>query len=141
MTKRPGLKYIYKEGFGREFADLDKYPVLNAGIIKSFNLDAVKDARPFGYTYEGYINVPSDDLYTFQLEANDGAILYLDNQLLINNDGGHQTQNLERKKGLKKGLHPIRLNYFQMGRAKKLLVKWSSTTMENREISENVLFH
>ena len=38
MTKRPGLKYIYKEGFGREFADLDKYPVLNAGIIKSFNL-------------------------------------------------------------------------------------------------------
>ena len=110
-------------------------------MIETFNLDAIKDARPFGYTYEGYINVPVDDLYTFQLEANDGAILYIDNQLLINNDGGHQTQNLEGKTGLKKGLHPIRLDYFQMGRAKKLVVKWSSKTMENVEISKNVLFH
>ena len=141
INKKLGLKYIYKEGFGRKFADLNKYPVIKTGVIKSFNLDAIKDARPFGYTYEGYINVPEDDLYTFQLEANDGAILYIDNQLLINNDGGHQTQNLEGKTGLKKGLHPIRLDYFQMGRAKKLVVKWSAKAMENGEISENALFH
>ena len=108
INKEPGLEFIYKEGFGRTFADLAKYPVLNTGIIKSFNLDAVKDARPFGYTYEGYINVPADGLYTFKLEANDGAILYIDNQLLINNDGGHQTQTLEAKTGLKRDF--IQLN-------------------------------
>ena len=61
--------------------------------------------------------------------------------MLINNDGGHQTQTLEAKTGLKKGLHPIKLNYFQMGRAKKLLLEWSSKTMKSGEIPENVLFH
>ena len=139
--KREGLKYWYKEGFGKKFADLSKYPIIDSGIINSFNLNAIKDARPFGYTFEGFINVPSDGLYTFQLDANDGAILYLDYEILINNDGGHQTQILQSMIGLKKGLHPIKIDYFQMGRAKKLEVKWSSNLMKIRKISEKDLFH
>ena len=138
---KPGLKYIYKEGFGRKIAELEKYPIKETGIIKSFNLDAIKDARAFGYHYEGFLNIPENGLYTFEIEANDGAILYIDNEELINNDGGHQTQAIFGKTGLKKGLHPIRLDYFQMGRAKKLVVKWTNESMESKEISEKYLFY
>ena len=136
-----GLNYVYKEGFASKVADLDKYPVKNTGIIKSFNLDAIKDARAFGYHYSGFINVPADGLYSFLLEANDGAILYIDNELLINNDGGHQSQALIGKIGLKKGYHSIKLDYFQMGRAKKLLVKWENKQFYMQEIPAKVLFH
>jgi len=138
---RPGLEYVYKEGFCKKIADMKKYPVKEKGIIKSFNLNAVKDARPFGYRFEGYINVPVDGLYTFYLEANDGAILYIDGKELINNDGGHQSQNLGGKTGLKKGFHPIRVDYFQMGRAKKLLVQWEHKNFKVEEIPSKVLYH
>jgi len=138
---KPGLKYIYKEGFGLKITDLQKYPVNETGVIKSFNLDAIKDARAFGYQYEGFLNVLEDGLYSFLLEANDGAILYVDGKELINNDGGHQAQALATKTGLKKGFHPIRVDYFQMGRAKKLRVEWGIESAPMKEISSKVLFH
>ena len=138
---KPGLKYIYKEGFGKKIADLDKYPIKETGVIKSFNLDAIKDARAFGYQYEGFLNVPKDGLYSFLLEANDGAILYVDGKELINNDGGHQSQALATKTGLKKGLHPIRVDYFQMGRAKKLRVEWGIEGVPMKEIPAGNLYH
>jgi hypothetical protein len=135
-----GLKYIYKEGFASKVAGLEKYPVKNRGVIKSFNLDSINDARPFGYHYSGFINIPKDGLYSFLLEANDGAILYIDGETLVNNDGGHQSQALVGKVGLKRGLHPVRLDYFQMGRAKKLVVKWKPDNGEFMEITPNMLF-
>ena len=138
---KQGLNYVYKEGFVSKVAGLDKYPVNNTGIIKSFNLDSIQDARAFGYHYSGYIKIPVDGLYSFLLEANDGAILYIDNQLIINNDGGHQSQALMGKIGLKKGYHPIKLDYFQMGRAKKLIVKWKNEQFDMQEIPTKVLFH
>ncbi len=140
-NSKPGLKYVYKEGFGSNIAELKKYPVKDTGIIKSFNLDAIKDARAFGYQYEGFLNVLEDGLYSFLLEANDGAILYIDGRELINNDGGHQSQALATKTGLKKGFHPIRVDYFQMGRAKKLRIEWGLEGAPLEEVSSKVLFH
>ena len=136
-----GLSYEYKEGFGRKLAELDRYPILKTGVIKSFNLDAIKDARAFGYKYEGLVYVPKDGLYSFEIEANDGAILFVDGEELINNDGGHQSQAIAGKTGLKKGFHKIRLDYFQMGRAKKLTVKWSTTGLKKQDIPASALFH
>jgi hypothetical protein len=141
VSVKPGLRYVYKEGFARRIAGMDKYPVKNIGIISSFNVDSIKDARPFSYLYEGYFNAPADGLYTFRIEANDGAILYVDGRELINNDGGHQAQAITGKIGLKRGLHRIRVDYFQMGRAKKLLVEWKVNDGQFREISSGMLFH
>ncbi len=141
VAVKPGLNYVYKEGFARNIAGMERYPVLRAGVIKSFNLDAVKDARPFGYRFEGYVNVPDDGLYTFRIEVNDGAILYIDGKELINNDGGHQAQAITAKTGLIKGLHKIRVDYFQMGRAKKLVVEWKYKNRNFENIPAGVLFH
>jgi len=141
VSVKPGLKYVYKEGFATKIAGMDRYPVSNRGIIKSFNLDSIKDARPFSYMYEGYFKAPADGLYTFRIEANDGAILYVDGEELINNDGGHQAQAITGKIGLKRGLHRIKVDYFQMGRAKKLFVEWKVNKGEFREITPNMLWH
>ncbi len=141
VSVKPGLKYEYKEGFAKNIAGMDRYPVKNRGIIKSFNLDSIQDARPFSYKYEGYFKAPSDGLYTFRIEANDGAILYVDGEELINNDGGHQAQAITGKIGLKRGLHSIRVDYFQMGRAKKLVVEWKVGNGDFRVITPGMLFH
>ncbi len=138
---KTGLRYIYKEGFCDKIADLQKYPVKNIGIISMFNVDSIKDGRAFGYHYSGYIKIPADGLYTFQLESNDGAVLYIDGELVIDNDGGHPAQTLLAKMALKKGFHTIKLDYFQMGRAKNLTVKWKSDNIDIEELPAKVLFH
>ena len=141
VAAKTGLRYVYKEGFSRNIAGMSRYPVKNRGVINSFNIDSIKDARPFSYLYEGYFKAIADGLYTFRIEANDGAILYVDGREIINNDGGHQAQAITGKIGLKKGLHKIRVDYFQMGRTKKLLVEWKVNDGKFREITPAMLFH
>lgn len=138
---RPGIRYIYREGPGVRSAREQEGPVLDTGILSSFNVDAIKDQRSFGYNLEGFLKVPETGVYTFSLEANDGAILYLNGKLIIDNDGGHRAQVLDSKIGLKKGWHPIKVDYFQQGLAKTLKVKWEGPDVDNREISAGELYN
>jgi hypothetical protein len=139
---KPGVKYLYREGTGVMSAkDQSAAPVLDTGVLKTFNVDAIKDDRPFGYNLEGYLKVPETGVYTFWLEANDGAVLYLNSKLIIDNDGGHREQVLDSKIGLKKGWHPIKVDYFQQGLAKSLHLTWEGPGVEKQEVPGKVLFH
>ena len=137
----PGIKYYYKEGGIQDAKHVKDYPTLKSGIMETFNVNAVKDQRPFGYNFEGYIKVQETGIYEFSLEANDGAVLYINDQLIIDNDGGHRAQKLFSKVGLKKGWHPIKLDYFQQGLAKSLTLTWEGPGVENQEVSKDVLYH
>ncbi len=139
---QPGVKYLYREGNEVKSArDQQGAPVLERGVLKTFNVDAIKDGRQFGYNFEGYIDVPETGVYTFYLEANDGAILYLNDKEIIDNDGGHRSQVLDSKIGLKKGWHPIKVDYDQQGLAKSLNLKWEGPGIKSQMVPENVLFH
>jgi len=50
-------------------------------------------------------------------------------------------QSIFGKTGLKKGFHSIWLDYFQMGRAKKIVVKRGNENEESNETSEKYLLH
>jgi predicted alpha-1,2-mannosidase len=137
----PGIKYSYKEADFPSAKSVKDYPTIKNRIMETFNVDSVKDDRQFGYNFEGFLNVPETGVYQFTLEANDGALLYLNDQIIIDNDGGHRAQKLFSKIVLKKGLHPIKVDYFQQGLAKSLFVIWEGSGLENQEISKNALFH
>lgn len=138
----PGIKYIYREGKGVLNArHQESAPIMDTGVLKTFNVDAIKDDRPFGYNLEGYIMVPETGVYTFYLEANDGAILFINGKEIIDNDGGHRAQRLDSKIGLKKGWHPIKVDYFQQGLAKSLILTWEGPGVAFQEVPEDVLFY
>ena len=138
---KPGIRYIYREDNIRGAKYLDGVPILDKGVLKTFNVDAIKDERPFGYNLYGYLKVPATGVYHMALEANDGAVLYINDKLIIDNDGGHRSQRLDTKIGLKKGWHPIRVDYFQQGLAKNLIVTWEGPGVPEHEIPASVLFH
>jgi hypothetical protein len=139
---QPGVKFLYREGRGvRSARDQKEAPVLETGVLSTFNVDAIKDQREFGYNFDGYINVPETGVYTFWLEANDGAILYINGKLVIDNDGGHREQVLDSKIGLKKGWHPIHVDYCQNGLAKSLVLEWEGPGVAKQQVPAEVLFH
>lgn len=87
----------------------------------SNGLDVLPTALKVTYTQwvavrcSGQLVVTDSNYYAYKLTSDDGALLYLDGSLLINNDGQHAVQSKSASKLMKKGLHSFRLDYFQAG--------------------------
>jgi hypothetical protein len=67
----------------------------------------------FGIRYEGSFSLPSDGSYQFKLVSDDGAILYVDGQKVVDNDGKHTSKAITSQRDMKAGAHALRLDYFQ----------------------------
>jgi hexosaminidase len=96
--------------------------------------------EPFGVVFEGFINVPNDGIYEFKIESDDGSVLMIGNETVVDNDGMH---GFEAKTGivpLRKGYHPIRLKYFQSGGDSALNLRWGIKGTGLRRIYGNELF-
>ena len=67
----------------------------------------------FGLDFQGAFAVSQPGAFHFRLTADDGANLYVDGALLINNDGYHVVRAVEAAVPLAAGLHPIAVRYWQ----------------------------
>lgn len=78
----------------------------------------------FAIQYEGKFWIESPGVYRFRLLSDDGAKLFINNQELIDNDGLHPPQLLEASAEFTRGVHEIRLPYFQGPKDMVALVLW-----------------
>jgi len=76
----------------------------------------------FAIDYTGRFWVEKPGYYDFALTADDGANLYIDGELVIDNDGQHPPQEREGSIRLSHGVHEIRVSYFQGPRYSVALV-------------------
>jgi hypothetical protein len=67
----------------------------------------------FGVDYHGEFYVTKPGEYVFELQADDGAKMEIDNQPLIDVDGLHPVQAKSAKVNLTVGMHSIHVPYFQ----------------------------
>lgn len=70
----------------------------------------------FALRFEGRFEVKADNTYAFKVVSDDGAILYIDGEKVVDNDGIHGVQPGDGTKVLKAGAHTLRLDYFQGAR-------------------------
>lgn len=79
----------------------------------------------FGVDYYGEFNIETAGEYAFQLFSDDGAKLYIDDDLLIDLDGLHNMLSREAAVHLDTGMHTLHLPYFEGpgGLALMLLIK------------------
>lgn len=67
----------------------------------------------FMIRYRGHFSVPVDGEYTFSVRADDGAIVHVDGQLVVDNGGMHAPRTRSGRLHLYRGGHDIRVDYFQ----------------------------
>ena len=67
----------------------------------------------FGIQYKGNFKVLKESSYNFRLVSDDGSKLYIDDSLVVDNDGVHGDNAQSDSIYLKQGMHTIRLDYFQ----------------------------
>jgi hypothetical protein len=59
------------------------------------------------------VKIPESGSWEFKLVADDGAVLYIDQSKVIDNDGLHETREKNGQRQLNAGEHAFRVSYFQ----------------------------
>ena len=90
--------------------------------MDQFSLDPMC-AGKCGMTWQGYLNVDQTTGYQFATESDDGSMLYIDGQLIVNNGGDHGLQEKSGLVYLQRGWHNIKVLYFNNGGDAQLNLK------------------
>ncbi len=113
-----------------------------AGSVNAGNGDFGDFKDQFALRGEGYLYLEKDDNIVLQLSSDDGSQLYLDGRLLIDNDGDHGMQPKEAELALRAGYHPLRIDYYQGGGGRGIVLKWARFGKPGFEvIPENFFYH
>lgn len=130
-----GLSYSYYEGAFKFVPDFTALEPIKSGVIHSFDLDIIKEQdNHFAMLIQGYIEIEEDDLYTFYLTSDDGANLYIGDELIVDNDGSHSARMRKGYSALKKGLHPIRIEYFEDFDGELIQLEYSTEDSDRVEV-------
>jgi S1-C subfamily serine protease len=113
--RQAGLNYkLYRGRFARcpEFGTMT--PVAQ-GTIATLKLSEVANLPQDDYALllEGYIEIPADGVWSLHIGSDDGSRLYVDGALIASSDGTHPTQWSSGRQRLGKGLHPVRIEFFE----------------------------
>lgn len=94
-----------------------------------------------GARYEGYITVPSDNVYFFDLMSEDGSRLWIGDQLVVDNDGTHNRVSKTGGIALRAGAHKLRLDYFLREGGCALSLQVSSSSVSKQVVPASWLSH
>lgn len=78
-----------------------------------------------GAQFVGYFEAPANDVYTFNINSDDGSNFYVGNVKLVDNDGLHGPRDRAAPIGLKAGKHAIRVDYFDRTGGAQLILSAS----------------
>ena len=90
------------------------------------------DPAEINQGYEG--EIPSADTYTFYVVSDDGARLYLDDRLAVDNWGDHGLVEVQASMKLPAGQTSLRLEYFDHAGDAAVRVSWSTPTRAKQVI-------
>lgn len=143
-TKK-GLKFDYYTGtLFQQVQDLDLAKPVNSGIFEgaiSSEKWKTKTERYIGLKFNGYIYIPEAANYTISTLSDDGSKLFIDNELVVNNDGIHWLNEAYGVIRLEKGFHKLNISYFDQIGGTTLTCFIQQEGKEKQEISASQLYY
>lgn len=141
LRSAPGLQVQYYEG------DWDKVP--DFSVLKSKETYTVPQVQPgakkgnerYGLLLQGFLLVKEAGVYQLYLSSDDGSKLYLNNALLIDNDGLHGMKEIRGTAVLAAGYHPLRIEFFEKTGGDDVQVKIESRKMPKQQVPAALLVH
>lgn len=140
ITTNLGLNYTYYEGKFTKLEQLDTAKSIATRIISQIKIPSYVPKDFWAAVFDGYLAIPDDGIYTFYLTADDGVSLYIDNELIIENDGIHIAVDKQHTLALKKGLHKIKCKYFENNGNESLTFSWKSDRFAKQTVLPSYFF-
>lgn len=108
-----GVAYKYYEGYCQKVEDIVHTTFVDSGILDEPSIANAKQEDHFGYVFTGLMEVPEDGVYGFRTVSDDGSVLYIDHELVVDNDGSHAAIASTGSVALRKGFHSYTILYFE----------------------------
>lgn len=137
----PGVSWKYYSSGWNESPMFTSVKQAKTGISEQIVLPKHEATELFGAVYTGYIDIPRDGVYAFYTYSDDGSMLYIDGEEVVDNGGRHWMQERLGFVALKKGKHSIRVTFFNGAGGLGLEVYWKGPDIEKELIPASVLYH
>lgn len=136
-----GLEYEYFHGLNNSLPDMGTLFPVKKGTISVPGIGPREQDSGYIFQFVGYIEVPVNDVYSFDLRSKDGARLSIGEQLVADNDGLKSipleaTGNI----ALNAGKHAIRVEMFNRNGGGTLSLDWSTLSMPRQPVPSVNLF-
>lgn len=139
--EKNGIHWSLYPGVFTKVPDFSGLKPAKKGVTYRFSLKKIDlPAANFALQLSSWVQIDKPGDYTFYINSNDGSKMYLDDKLIVDNDGEHGAKELSRKVTLTAGKHLLRAEYFQTGGGKVLAVSYSSDDIVYQPIPESILF-
>ena len=135
------LAFTLHEGTFESVRDIDRGRLLRSGTQGSIDLLEFGRSIDYGVQWEGFLKAPQDDYYQFAVTSDDGAVLEIDGEVVVDNDGNHAPRMIAGHIPLRRGLHKFRLRYFQSRGGSSLDVRWAGAKETLRPIESSAYYH
>lgn len=132
-NKQPGLICEWHEGVVNKCAKIEELPVKEQFIIDNISIPSGVTNHKQAMKYHGFLKIEKEGIYTFTLGSDDGSMFYINNEVVVDNDGAHGPVTLAGQKALSVGYHPFVLYYFDMNNGG--FVKLQMTDANGEEIT------
>ena len=90
---------------------------------------------------QGFLKITEAEVYNFYLSSDDGSKMYLDEELLINNDGLHGMTEKKGTTALAPGYHSLRIEFFEKTGDDNLQLKLESLKLKKQEVGKEMLVY
>jgi hypothetical protein len=112
-----------------------------SGVVPEIVMNVPQRLQPdeFALRFTGMIQIPATGKYMFFISSDDGSRLYINDKLLINNDGLHGMVEKQGAIDLQAGSYPFAVTYFDNGGGDGLSVQWSGPNFKKQKISAEAL--
>ncbi len=121
---------------------LDKLTPTTTGVAEQISMNVPQRTQEDGFAlrFTGLLSVPRTGKYTFATNSDDGSRLYINDQLIVDNDGLHGMRELSGTIDLTAGHHKLVVTYFDNGGGDGLEVTWSGPRLRKQAIAPDRLF-
>ncbi|MCB9260688.1 MAG: metallophosphoesterase [Ignavibacteriales bacterium] len=134
---KTGLDYKYYEGEWEKMPDYSKMKIIKNGLANDFTISDIANIEDnFGLVYEGFIEVPNDEMYIFRMRADDASKLYLHNNLIVDGENGDNYGAVY----LEKGFHPIKIEYMEQEGNERLRMYYKTNEKDDWTFMEFDMF-
>lgn len=117
----------------------------NSAIAASFTPATIQQANwpgdpdTYSIRFLGFIRIHTAGTYTFYTNSDDGSKLYINNTLVVNNDGLHPPQEQSGNIALNPGWYPFRVDYFEQGGGEILEVSYQGPSIAKQTLPFSIL--
>ncbi len=119
----PGLDWALYEGAWSRLPDFGSLEPSARGDCTAPAVDVHGVRRDdFALLFSGFVELPADGAWQFGTTSDDGSRLWIDGELVVDNDGLHGRQTRTGTRRLASGLHALRVAFFERGGAEVLEV-------------------